>query len=231
MPFSSKARRGTKPSADAFDPRFLHTILEARYGPSGWWPGESPLEVIVGAVLTQNTAWVNVEKAISNLRKAGMLDLLRLHEASEAELAALIRPSGYYNVKARRLKNLVQKIMDTAEGDLPGFLALDAPLLRETLLGVNGIGKETADSICCYAGGKTVFVVDAYTRRILSRHGQPVASAEYDEIRDLFERNLPKDHDVCKDLHAYLVLVGKEYCRPKNPRCGGCPLEGWNTGA
>ncbi len=229
MPFSSKAPRGTRTSADAFDPRSLLFILKARYGPSGWWPGESPLEVIVGAVLTQNTAWSNVEKAISALKKAGMLDLRRLHEAGEGELAALIRPSGYYNIKARRLKNLVQKIMDAARGDLPGLLALDAPLLRETLLGVNGVGKETADSICCYAGGKTVFVVDAYTRRVLSRHGHPGASAEYDEIRELFERGLPEDHAVYKDLHAYLVFVGKEYCRPKNPRCGGCPLEGWNT--
>ena len=127
MPFSSRAPRGTKTPADAFDPRSLHFILQARYGPSGWWPGESPLEVIVGAVLTQNTAWSNVEKAISSLKKAGMLDLGRLHEAGEAELAALIRPSGYYNIKARRLKNLVQKIMDAARGDLPGLLALDAP--------------------------------------------------------------------------------------------------------
>jgi endonuclease III related protein len=227
MPSSSKTYRGTKPSADPFDPARLHAVLKARYGPSGWWPGDSPLEVIVGAVLTQNTAWVNVEKAILNLKKNGMLDLRRLHESDEAGLASLIRSSGYYNIKARRLKNLVRTVMETGGGDLSRFLGTETPVLREILLGVNGIGRETADSICCYAGDKTIFVVDAYTRRILTRHGAKVESWDYDGIRHLFEQGLPNDLDLYKDLHAYLVFVGKEFCRPRDPRCGGCPLEGW----
>jgi endonuclease III related protein len=230
MPSRSKAHRGTKRSADPFDPARLHSILKARYGPSGWWPGDSPLEVIVGAVLTQNTAWVNVEKALLNLKRDGMLDLRKLHEADLCGLASLIRPSGYYNIKARRLKNLVHTVMSVGQGDLARFLGLEAPALRKTLLEVNGIGKETADSICCYAGDKTVYVVDAYTRRILVRHGAPVESAEYDEIRLLFEQGLPGDLMVYKDLHAYLVFVGKEFCRPKNPRCEDCPLQGWTAG-
>jgi endonuclease III related protein len=172
---------------------------------------------------------VNVEKAILNLKKHDMLDLGRLHRLDEAALASLIRSSGYYNIKARRLKNLVHTIMAAAQGDLARFLNLEASILREILLGVNGIGKETADSICCYAGGKTVFVVDAYTKRILVRHKVAGERAEYDEIKLLFEQGLPRDLTVYKDLHAYLVFVGKEHCRPKNPRCSGCPLEGWRA--
>jgi endonuclease III related protein len=182
---------------------------------------------MVGAVLTQNTAWVNVEKAIASLKQERMLDLRRLHEADEASLAGLIRSSGYFNIKAGRLKNLVRAVAESAQGDLGRFLAQDARALRQALLGVNGIGRETADSICCYAGDKTVFVVDAYTRRILVRHGVEAGSADYDEVRALFEQGLPGDLEVYKDLHAYLVFVGKEFCRPRDPRCGDCPLQGW----
>ncbi|HNY64343.1 MAG TPA: hypothetical protein PKM41_02825 [Deltaproteobacteria bacterium] len=227
MPSCSK-NQGTRLPADPFDPYRLYRILSASYGPSGWWPGDSPLEVAVGAVLTQNTAWVNVEKAILNLKKHGMLDLDRLHEADEPTLASLIRPSGYYNIKTRRLKNFVRRVFDRAQGNLGRYLGLDAPVLRDDLLEINGIGKETADSICCYAGDKTVFVVDAYTKRILSRHAMDVGPWEYDEIRVLFEQGLPRDLQVYKDLHAYLVFVGKEFCRPRDPRCGNCPLTDWN---
>jgi endonuclease-3 related protein len=183
--------------------------------------------VAVGAVLTQNTSWVNVEKAIENLKIHGMLDMVRIHEADHSELASLIRPSGYYNLKAKRLKNLIRVIMETSSGDIDAFLGKDRASLRDALLGVNGIGKETADSICCYAGGKTTFVVDAYTKRILLNHGIIDADAGYDEIQRLFEESLPCDIAVYKDLHAYLVFIGKDHCRPREPRCSACPLETW----
>ncbi len=208
-----------------FDPAALHRILFDHYGPSGWWPGESPFEVMVGAVLTQNTAWTNVEKAIANLKAASLLHVTAIHTTPPERLAVHLRPSGYYNIKARRLKNLVDMIVDTFDGSLERLFALDARDLRASLLGVNGIGKETADSICCYAAGKLVFVVDAYTRRILSRHGIVNGDAGYDDMQALFEDSLGPDLDVYKDLHAHLVYIGKDYCRPRNPLCGECPLK------
>lgn len=211
----------------AFDPSRLHAILFGHYGPSGWWPGESPFEVMVGAVLTQNTAWTNVEKAIANLRAASLMDVEAIHRASHEVLARHLRPSGYYNVKARRLKNLVGMVADRFAGSLDRLFALDAQDLRSTLLEVNGIGKETADSICCYAAGKLVFVVDAYTRRILARHGAIDGDAGYDDMQAIFEDSLRPDLDVYRDLHAHLVFIGKDYCRSSNPRCAGCPLEDW----
>jgi len=201
-------------------------VLSGHYGPSGWWPGETPFEVMVGAVLTQNTAWNNVEKAIANLKAASLLDMDALHKTPLDTLAGHLRPSGYYNVKARRLRNLVDMIAASFDGSLDRLFALDADDLRATLLAVNGIGKETADSICCYAAGKLVFVVDAYTRRILSRHGIIGGDAGYDDIQDLFESALSPDLDVYRDLHAHLVFIGKDYCRSRTPRCGECPLKG-----
>jgi len=201
-------------------------VLSGHYGPSGWWPGETPLEVMVGAVLTQNTAWTNVEKAIANLKTASLLDMDALHKTPLDTLAGHLRPSGYYNIKARRLRNLVDMIAASFDGSLDRLFALDADDLRATLLAVNGVGKETADSICCYAAGKLVFVVDAYTRRILSRHGIISGDAGYDDIQDLFENALSPDLDVYRDLHAHLVFIGKDYCRSRTPRCGECPLRG-----
>lgn len=223
-----KTRQGKKSSApDSPDFLHLYRILKARFGPSGWWPGESPLEVAVGAVLTQNTAWVNVEKAIQTLKKHSMLDLGKLHAIDPGELASLIRASGYYNIKAKRLKNLVNAVADSSSGSMEAFFSQDLKSLRDILLGVNGIGKETADSICCYAAGKTIFVVDAYTKRILVRHGIIEGSSTYDEIQQLFQQNLPHDLTVYKDLHAYLVFIGKDFCRPAGLRCSSCPLEPW----
>lgn len=227
MSSCSKTLPAKRPARNRFDPLSLFEILRLRYGPSGWWPGESPLEVAVGAVLTQNTAWINVEKAIGNLKSHGMLDIQKIHEADHSTLASLIRPSGYYNLKAKRLKNLIDFIMETSSGDIEAFLGKDKASLREILLGVNGIGKETADSICCYAGDKTIFVVDAYTRRILLNHGIIDEHADYDDVRILFEGSLPCELDIYKDLHAYLVFIGKDHCRPREPRCRGCPLENW----
>ncbi|MBN2299167.1 MAG: endonuclease III domain-containing protein [Deltaproteobacteria bacterium] len=214
---------------EATFPSQLYGILFRHYGPSGWWPGDSPLEVALGAVLTQNTAWINVEKAIDNIKKAGMLDVERIYRADPSELAALIRPSGYYNIKSRRLKNLVTLIMDRYAGDLDALLSEDLGDLRLTLLGINGIGKETADSICCYAADKLTFVVDAYTARILERHGLADARWVYDDIQNMFHEGLPPRIEVYKDLHAHLVFVGKEYCRSKRMLCNTCPLGGWLT--
>jgi endonuclease-3 related protein len=194
------------------------------YGPRHWWPGETPLEVIVGAVLTQNTAWVNVERAIGNLKSAGALDWHRLHQMDHARLAELIRPAGYFNIKARRLKNLVAWIVERFDGDLDAMFALRTSSLREELLAVNGIGRETADSILLYAGRHATFVVDAYTARILRRHYLIDGEADYEQIKDLFESNLPADEALFNEYHALLVEVGKRCCRPRDPRCAECPL-------
>ena len=216
----------SKTSEETSFPAKLHEILFRHYGPSGWWPGDSPLEIAVGAVLTQNTAWINVEKAIDNLKKADMLDVRKIHRADQRELAGLIRPSGYYNIKSIRLKNFTTLIMDHYGGDLDALLALELPDLRSTLLKINGIGKETADSICCYAADKLTFVVDAYTARILHRHGISDTGA-YDEIQGIFHQGLPPSIEVYKDLHAHLVFVGKEFCRSKRMMCDSCPLGFW----
>ncbi|HOJ12883.1 MAG TPA: endonuclease III domain-containing protein [Deltaproteobacteria bacterium] len=209
-----------------FDPAGLHAVLFAHYGPSHWWPGETPFEVMVGAVLTQNTAWRNVEKAIANLKASSLLSVEGIHGLSPEELARLIRPAGYYNVKAARLKNLVTLITRDFGASLERLFMLSDSDLRLALLGVNGIGRETADSICCYAANRLVFVVDAYTKRILSRHGVIGPGADYEEVRALFEGSLPRNLGVYKDLHAHLVYVGKDYCRAKRVRCGDCPLGG-----
>lgn len=211
-------------SERVFDPSSLHRILFTHYGPSGWWPGETPFEVMVGAVLTQNTAWTNVEKAIANLKKASLMDVWSIDLARPEDLAVHLRPSGYFNIKAQRLKNLVHMIASRFAGDLGMLFSLDTHTMRSALLSVNGIGMETADSICCYAAEKTIFVVDAYTRRILSRHGIISERADYDHIRALFEAGLPQDLAVYRDLHAHLVFIGKDYCRPRTPACDSCPL-------
>jgi len=161
---------------------YTYQILDDHFGNLHWWPGDSPLEVIVGAILTQNTAWKNVEKAIAALRRHALLSVAALVEIPECELAGLIRPSGYYNVKSRRLKAFLVFLRDEFRGSLDVMFSEDVPMLRQKLLGIKGIGAETADSILLYAGGKPVFVVDAYTRRILSRHGIVAAQASYGEI-------------------------------------------------
>ena len=205
----------------------LYHRLHRHYGPSGWWPGETPFEIMVGAVLTQNTAWTNVEKALSNLKTSRMLDIISLHKADMKKIASLIKPSGYYNIKAKRLKNLISMIHHISGKNLKSFLSLDLPRLRQILLRINGIGKETADSICCYAADKPVFVIDSYTKRMLLRHGLINDSYGYDEMQSLFESELPKDVQIYKDLHAYLVFTGKEFCKKTDPQCNKCPLQKW----
>jgi len=226
--FCRRTTAGKRINPEGFDPQALYDTLSSWYGPSKWWPGDSPFEIAVGAVLTQNTAWINVEKAITNLKAAGMLDLYRIHAADINHLASLIRPSGYYNIKTKRLRNLISLIMDSFSGDLAAFFGQDLDKLRSALLGVNGIGKETADSICLYAADKEIFVVDAYTKRILLRHALIDPDWGYDDMQQLFETRLPRRLDVYKDLHAYIVFIGKEYCRATSPQCDACPLNGWS---
>jgi endonuclease-3 related protein len=201
----------------------IYRLLYRHFGPQHWWPGETPLEIMVGAVLTQNTNWENVEKAIANLKAADLLDLRRLAEFPTGYLAELIRPSGYYNLKAARLHNLLRAI--TAEHDsLESFFAADLGSLREKLLSVKGIGPETADSILLYAGGFPTFVIDAYTHRLLLRHGLIWEETDYHEMQELFLGELPEDVAMFNEFHALIVKVGKEYCRKSRPRCTACPL-------
>lgn len=196
--------------------------LLARFGPQHWWPGETPWEVMVGAVLTQSVSWVNVERAINNLKAAGALSPSALRQLPPEELARLIRPTAYYNAKAHKLRALAQ-FMGSAGDDLQRLFSGDTSGLRDRLLGVYGIGEETADSILLYAAGRPVFVIDAYTRRILGRLGLAQPTAPYRELQRLFIDHLPADTALYNEYHALLVHLGKEVCR-KVPLCPTCPL-------
>jgi endonuclease-3 related protein len=202
----------------------IYSKLLTAFGPQEWWPAESPFEVIVGAILTQNTSWRNVERAINNLKRRNLLTLSSLHKISEGDLAEQIRPSGYYNLKAKRLKAFVNHLAHRYGGDLDAMFRGDGDALRDELLGLYGIGEETADSILLYAGRHPTFVVDAYTRRVLARHQIIADRARYEDIRSLFMRNLTHDEGCFNEFHALLVKVGKEYCRPREPLCQECPL-------
>lgn len=203
----------------------IYDRLFDAFGPQHWWPGDTPFEIAVGAILTQNTNWGNVEKAVTNLEKAGKLSSKALHALSREELAVLIRPAGYFNVKADRLKHFIDFLEDTYNGSMKKLMAEETPFIREKLLGVKGIGPETADSILLYALGKPVFVIDAYTKRILSRHAFVSGDAEYHDIQDSFHADLPRDVELFNEYHALFVKLGKEHCSPK-PKCAGCPLQG-----
>jgi len=202
--------------------RQVHDALLAAFGPQGWWPADGPFEVAVGAVLTQNTAWRNVERAISDLREAELLSPRAMIDAPHGALAAAIRPSGYFNVKARRLKALCRHWLDLGGAD--GLAARDTDDLRRGLLTVTGVGPETADDIVLYAFDRPVFVIDAYTRRILSRLGIIDGDEGYDDLRGRIESRLGSDTALFNEYHALLVRLGKDICRPA-PRCGECPLE------
>jgi endonuclease-3 related protein len=204
--------------------REFYDSLWAAYGPQHWWPGQTRTEIVVGAILTQNTNWRNVEKAIAHLRRAGALDWAALRDLPPARLAGLIRPAGYYNVKARRLRNFVDWLWRRYGGDLAGMAGVPLGRLREELLGVNGIGPETADSILLYGLGRPTFVVDAYTRRIALRHGLQQEGGDYASLKGLFEAHLPRSVKLFNEYHALIVAVGKRHCRAK-ARCEGCPLE------
>jgi endonuclease III related protein len=204
----------------------MFDLLRAHFGPQKWWPAETPLEVMIGAILTQNTNWTNVEKAIANLKKRGAVSLNGLLSLPISELAELIRPAGYYNIKAKRLKNLISYIAEQCDGNLAYFLSQETHAIREGLLSVNGVGHETADSIVLYAANRPLFVVDAYTHRILSRHKMSPEEATYQDIQSLFMDHLPEDVSLYNEFHALIVLTGKHYCR-KTPLCPECPLHGW----
>jgi endonuclease-3 related protein len=206
--------------------RYLKEIfvkLFGFFGPQHWWPADGPFEVAIGAILTQNTNWQNVEKAISNLKNQGSLNAEAIHSTPLQTLARLIRPAGYYNVKARRLKAFVQFLIEEFHGKIEEMASEDIPSLRKKLLQVYGIGPETADSILLYALNKPVFVVDAYTKRILSRHGLINKKASYEEIQSLFHQALEPDPFIYNEYHALIVKLGKTFCRPR-PLCRECPL-------
>lgn len=199
-------------------------MLYAKFGPRYWWPGDTKLEIIIGAILTQNTAWANVEKAIKNIKRAKALSVSRLSGVSEKNLARLIRPSGYYNIKANRIKNFLRFLNTRYSGSIDKMFRSHLYKLREELLAVKGIGQETADSILLYAGNKPVFVVDAYTKRVFSRHGFINEGADYEEAQSLFMDNLEKDKGLFNEFHALIVELGKSVCKSKKPLCGMCPI-------
>jgi endonuclease III related protein len=230
--------------------RYYRTLLKA-WGVQDWWPARSRFEVIVGAFLTQNTAWANVERALGQLRRAGKLSVAGVRELPEGELARLVRSSGYFRQKAKRLKNFVACLDKSYGGSLRRMLAQPTGRLREELLGLNGVGPETADSILLYAGGHPVFVVDTYTRRVLERHGVISGEAKYEEIRALVEGAVrgeaapkagrspeaerPKfevaeaatSAKVFNEYHALFVQLGKRHCLKAEAKCAGCPLEAY----
>ena len=212
-----------KPPASCAKLMRVYRDLARHFGPQHWWPARTPFEVMVGAILTQNTAWSNVEKAIANLRAARALTPKAIARMRLARLARLIRPSGYYNQKAKRLRAFVRWMLERY-GSVAAMRRARAGALRAELISRNGIGPETADSILLYVLDKRSFVIDAYTRRVLARLGLARGSEPYDELRELFERNLPCSKELYNEYHALFVALGKDLCRPQNPRCEACPL-------
>lgn len=222
--------------------RRAYVLMRERFGHLQWWPGETPFEVCVGAILTQNTNWTNVERAISNLKAAGVLEPRKLFALPAGELAQLIRPAGYFNIKAQRLRAFLKVLVEDYGGELAQLMAGPTPVVRERLLKIYGIGRETADSMLLYAGKHHSFVIDAYTKRIFTRHewwraekarpaGAPKgnSAAEYEALKQLCETALNEKAeterlDYWQDYHAQLVMVGKFYCHNRVARCEACPL-------
>ena len=204
--------------------RAIFETLSRHYGPQNWWPGDSPFEVCVGAILTQNTNWQNVERAIANLRAAGKLSFRALYRTPDAELKELIRPAGFFNVKAKRLRNFLEFLEASCRGDLKELAHRPWPVVRAELLAVNGIGNETADSILLYALGKPVFVIDAYTRRMLLRHGFREETASYAGMQELFMTHFPPETGLYNEYHALIVQLGKDF-RGTGPWAGNYPLK------
>ena len=224
------ATNNRRPPAQAASLRRAYRLMRAHFGHQNWWPGETPFEVCVGAILTQNTSWSNVERAIANLKTARVLDPRKLLALSESRLAALLRPAGYFNVKARRLRSFLRVLVEEYGGSLKRLFAGETAAVRERLLAIHGVGPETADSMLLYAGGHHRFVIDAYTKRIFQRHGWCNGNAGYDDLQRLCESALNQKPrhahlDYWQDYHAQLVITGKDYCRTRQPRCGDCPLK------
>ena len=202
----------------------IYNSLNNYFGSLNWWPGDTPFEIMVGAILTQNTSWSNVEKAINNLKKENLLEHQKLYCLNQEELAQLIKSSGYYNIKAQRLKNFITFFIENYSGSEKKMFSGGGEELRKELLKINGIGPETADSILLYAGNKPFFVVDAYTKRIFSRHRLIGEDADYHALQDLCLKNLKKNVKLFNEFHALLVKLGKDFCLKNKPRCAICPL-------
>lgn len=201
----------------------VYERLMAAYGPQGWWPAESPFEMIVGAILVQAVAWRNVEGTMAKLKEAGALSPSALRRIPEAELARLCYSCGYHNAKARKLKAFAERLGEH-DDDLEAWLAGSLEEVRENLLSIHGVGPETADSILLYAAGRPVFVIDAMTRRIVDRLGIALTQHTYGGYQRLFEENLSQETAVFNEYHALLVALAKRHCVKREPRCGGCPV-------
>jgi len=201
----------------------IYNKLNSHFGDLHWWPAETDFEVIVGAILTQNTAWQNVERAIENLKTVHLLEPQLLYEVDCRILEELIRPSGYFRIKTSRIKNFLCFLYDHYTWNLGKMFQENLWQLREKMLGITGIGKETADSILLYAGRKPVFVIDAYTKRIFHRHGMVASNTSYDELQKFFMSRLPEEVPLYNQYHALIVTTGKKYCRAV-PHCEECPL-------
>ena len=210
----------------------LYEIYESLYsyfGPQNWWPADTPFEVCVGAILTQNASWKNVKKAIENLKKKDLLEPFKIYEIPVEVLAQIIKPSGFYNIKAKRLKNFVKFLVENYQGNLDALFSKGLYEAREELFSIKGLGKETVDSILLYAGNLPIFVVDTYTYRILNRHSLIPEETTYDEIQALFMENLPHDPKLFNEFHALLVACGKNFCKKKVSLCTSCPLNHLRT--
>lgn len=205
-----------------------YQLLYDHFGPQGWWPADTPFEVMVGAVLTQNTNWSNVRKAIGNLQSENLLNFVSLSQLAADEIAEFIRPAGYYNLKAQRLKNLLDMVRISYDGELDLFLQDGLVSARDNLLAVKGVGPETADSILLYACGHPVFVVDMYTHRVFSRHNMVEEETDYSTIQNVFINHLPQDVGLYNEFHALIVRVAVTYCKKTKPLCEQCPLQGLN---
>lgn len=203
----------------------IYNLLYNAFGEMHWWPGDGQFEIIVGAILTQNTSWKNVEQAIENLKKENLLTPERMNKISEARLAEIIKPSGFYNQKAKKLKEFLNFFFKRFNGSFEKFSKETLFSLRQKLLSITGIGNETADSILLYALNKPIFVVDAYTKRVLTRHKIIDEKADYNEIERLFMENLLEDVKLFNNYHALFVRLGKDICKKTKPLCKGCPLD------
>ncbi|MCX5704896.1 MAG: endonuclease III domain-containing protein [Candidatus Omnitrophica bacterium] len=202
----------------------IYKKLYKSFGPQHWWPGKTPFEVMVGAILTQNTNWQNVARAIANIKKSGAMDVRKLYYMPQKKLAKLLRPAGYFNIKAKRLKNFLKFYLDNYDANVRRMRAVGTEALRDQLLSVNGVGQETADSILLYALKKPVFVVDAYTKRFCLRHGFTFEDSDYQAVQRFFTQNLESSVQLFNEYHALIVRLAKEYCLKSKPKCAVCPL-------
>jgi endonuclease-3 related protein len=216
-------RRERDPDAQPPLDEYFNSLFTS-LGPQHWWPGNTLFEIVVGAILTQNIAWTNVQRAISNLRDAELLSPAAIQGANSRRLQRLLRPSGYFRQKARKLKAFCDFLQKEYGGSLERMFATPTIVLREKLLGVFGIGPETADSILLYAGGHGVFVVDAYTKRMLARHGWTGENPKYGDVQWIFERQFPGNTKLFNEFHALIVQTGKRWCLKHDPKCEECPL-------